>query len=386
MKDETLKDQESSRERKVENIINLIEKNNEPAVLEVKEGDNFYVKTLNEVNINDEVFGYIMVTEQANEILTAVQERRNFILRTVFAIAIVIFIFSIFLNRYILKPIAGLVRYTESIKNKDESFGRIEKFLQRSDELGLLSRSLNNMTVDLQKRTKRAENSSADLAHEIRNPLASLKGASELLDSTVDKDERKKLIKILSHDVERIDRLITDYSQMLKDEASLSREKMRLLNLQNLIKNVVEEFANNPSVIEKKIAFKVLRDKPNGHDLQMMGIENRLEQVLANLLDNAVSFSPKGSLIFINVGTTKNKIIIKIRDSGPGFEESDTEKIFKRFYSNRPEKFGEHSGLGLNIVKNIVEMHGGGVKASNRSDSNGAEIELELPKQISATA
>ncbi len=387
LKDETLKDQENSRERKVENIINLIEKkNNEPAVLEVKEGDNFYVKTLNEVNINDEVFGYIMVTEQANEILTAVQERRNFILRTVFAIAIVIFIFSIFLNRYILKPIAGLVRYTESIKNKDESFGRIEKFLQRSDELGLLSRSLNNMTVDLQKRTKRAENSSADLAHEIRNPLASLKGASELLDSTVDKDERKKLIKILSHDVERIDRLITDYSQMLKDEASLSREKMRLLNLQNLIKNVVEEFANNPSVIEKKIAFKVLRDKPNGHDLQMMGIENRLEQVLANLLDNAVSFSPKGSLIFINVGTTKNKIIIKIRDSGPGFEESDTEKIFKRFYSNRPEKFGEHSGLGLNIVKNIVEMHGGGVKASNRSDSNGAEIELELPKQISATA
>ena len=387
LKDETLKNQKSSRERKVENIINLIEKkNNEPVVLEVKEGDNFYVKTLNEVNINDEVFGYIMVTEQANEILTAVQERRNFILRTVFAIAIVIFIFSIFLNRYILKPIAGLVRYTESIKNKDESFGRIEKFLHRSDELGLLSRSLNNMTVDLQKRTKRAENSSADLAHEIRNPLASLKGASELLDSTVDKDERKKLIKILSHDVERIDRLITDYSQMLKDEASLSREKMRLLNLQNLIKNVVEEFANNPSVIEKKIAFKVLRDKPNGHDLQMMGIENRLEQVLANLLDNAVSFSPKGSLIFINVGTTKNKIIIKIRDSGPGFEESDTEKIFKRFYSNRPEKFGEHSGLGLNIVKNIVEMHGGGVKASNRSDSNGAEIELELPKQISATA
>ena len=387
LKDETLKNQKSSSERKVENIINLIEKkNNEPVVLEVKEGDNFYVKTLNEVNINDEVFGYIMVTEQANEILTAVQERRNFILRTVFAIAIVIFIFSIFLNRYILKPIAGLVRYTESIKDKDESFGRIEKFLQRSDELGLLSRSLNNMTVDLQKRTKRAENSSADLAHEIRNPLASLKGASELLDSTVDKDERKKLIKILSHDVERIDRLITDYSQMLKDEASLSREKMRLLNLQNLIKNVVEEFANNPSVIEKKITFKVLRDKPNGHDLQMMGIENRLEQVLANLLDNAVSFSPKGSLIFINVGTTKNKIIIKIRDSGPGFEESDTEKIFKRFYSNRPEKFGEHSGLGLNIVKNIVEMHGGGVKASNRSDSNGAEIELELPKQISATA
>ena len=369
-------------------INNLIinKKNNEPKVLEIEENNNFYVKTLNSIKINSEILGYIMVTEQANEILIAVEERKNFILRTVFAITIAIFLFSVFLNKYILTPIAALVGYTESIKSKDDSSRKIEKFLTRSDELGLLSRSLNNMTLDLQNRTRRAENSSADLAHEIRNPLASLKGASELLENTTDQSERIKLIKILSHDVERIDRLITDYSQMLKDEASLSREKMRLLNLQNLIKNVVEEFANNPSVIEKKITFKVLRDKPNGHDLQMMGIENRLEQVLANLLDNAVSFSPKGSLIFINVGTTKNKIIIKIRDSGPGFEESDTEKIFKRFYSNRPEKFGEHSGLGLNIVKNIVEMHGGGVKASNRSDSNGAEIELELPKQASATA
>ena len=103
-------------------------------------------------------------------------------------------------------------------------------------------------------------------------------------------------------------------------------------------------------------------------------------------LDNAVSFSPSESEIFINIQSEKEKILVKIIDNGPGFEEDNTEKIFKRFYSNRPEKFGEHSGLGLNIVKNIVEMHGGGVKASNRSDSNGAEIELELPKQASATA
>ena len=375
---------EESREGKIDTIKELLlkKKNKEPSVFQKTEGNNFYVKTLGDVNIKDQILGYIMVTEQANEILIAVEERKNFILRTVLAIAIAIFIFSIFLNRYILKPIAGLVAYTESIKSKDESMGKIEKFLYRSDELGLLSRSLNNMTKNLQQRTQRAENSSADLAHEIRNPLASLKGASELLDNTNDKTEREKLIKILSHDVERIERLITDYSQMLKDEASLSREKMKVLDIQSLIKNVVDEFSNNNSVTEKNIRFVVSKKDLNGKKLKIFGIENRLEQVLANLFDNAVSFSPKNSEILINIQNDKDNIIVKVKDSGPGFSEVNTEKIFKRFYSNRPEKFGEHSGLGLNIVKSIVEMHGGSVRALNRSDiKKGAQIELELPKR-----
>ena len=213
--------------------------------------------------------------------------------------------------------------------------------------------------------------------------MASLKGASELLDNTTDKTERTKLIKILSHDVERIERLITDYSQMLKDEASLSREKMKVLDIQNLIKNVVDEFSNNNSVTEKNIKFFVRKKNLNGQQLKLLGIENRLEQVLANLLDNAVSFSPRNGEIFIDIQNDKDNIILKIKDSGPGFSEINTEKIFKRFYSNRPEQFGEHSGLGLNIVKSIVEMHGGTVRALNRSDiKNGAEIELELPKRI----
>ena len=190
--------------QKRENISNLIinKKNEEPIVIEIKENNNFFIKTLDGLKIDSKVLGYIQVTEQANEILTAVEERRNFILRTVIAIAIAIFVFSIFLNKYILTPIAALVGYTEAIKSKDDSSGKIEKFLERTDELGLLSRSLNNMTTDLQQRTRRAENSSADLAHEIRNPLASLKGASELLENSSDRNEREKLIKILSHDVE----------------------------------------------------------------------------------------------------------------------------------------------------------------------------------------
>ena len=370
-----------SNENNLKEIINS-KKNDDPTVLEVKEGDNLFIKTLGNANINGEVVGYILVTEQTNEILTAVEERKNFIIRTVLAIAIVILIFLIFLNRYILKPIGGLVAYTESIKAKDESMGKIEKFLSRSDELGLLSRSLNNMTKDLQYRTQKAENSSADLAHEIRNPLASLKGASELLDNTTDKIERTKLIKLLSHDVERIERLITDYSQMLKDEASLSREKMKILDINNLLKNVIDEFNNTNAVIEKNIKFLINGKNLNGGRLQLLGIENRLEQVLANLLDNAVSFSPKDSKIIIDIKSDKETISVKIKDTGPGFSETNTEKVFKRFYSNRPEKFGEHSGLGLNIVKSIVEMHGGNVRAINRTDTNsGAEIELQLPKR-----
>ena len=371
-------------ENEIKSVKNLIinKKKDQPLVYEIEEGDNLYIKTLSDVKVNRETLGYIVVTEQANEILTAVEERKNFIIRTVLAIGIVIFIFLIFLNKYILNPISGLVAYTESIKAKDESMGKIEKFLYRSDELGLLSRSLNNMTKDLQQRTQRAENSSADLAHEIRNPLASLKGASELLENTADKTERMKLIKILSHDVERIERLITDYSQMLKDEASLSREKMKVLDVQSLVKNVVEEFSNNNSVAEKNIKFIINKNNLNGHKIQLFGIENRLEQVLANLLDNAISFSPKNSDIVIDIQNKIDTISLKIKDNGPGFSETNTEKIFKRFYSNRPEKFGEHSGLGLNIVKSIVEMHGGNVRALNRSDvKSGAQIELELPKK-----
>ena len=201
--------------------------------------NNFYVMTINSVSYNDKVRGYIIVSEIANDILVAVDERKNFILRTVFSVAIVILIFSVFLNRYILKPIRTLVLYTKAIKEKDEKIGANEKYLLRKDEVGQLSRSLNDMTEDLYKRIDVAETFSSDLAHEIRNPLTSLKGASEVLENTTDSSKRKKLIKVISHDVERIERLITDYSQMLKDEAALSRAKMTKINLSNVVNSVV---------------------------------------------------------------------------------------------------------------------------------------------------
>ena len=354
-----------------------------PIVLQKKINNNFFVSTLKKIkNIDDIDLGFIIVTEEANDILTAVEERKNFIIRTVLAVALVILIFSLFLNKYILKPIRFLVTFTESIKNKSDKKVDIDKFFVREDEVGKLTKSIDQMTKELQKRASRAETFSTDLAHEIRNPLASLKGASELLDKSMEELDRTKLLKIISHDVERIERLITDYSQMLKDEASLSREKMKLINIVDVIKNVVDDFTQDLFNQNKKIEITISHRNKNEKKYLILGIENRLEQVIANLLDNAISFSESNSKIEIEVSEINNNYVLLIKDEGPGFAEASPHKIFKRFYSNRPENFGKHSGLGLNIVKNIVELHKGTISASNRINSKGAQIEVLLPKHI----
>ena len=379
-------DQNVKKEKKINENDNLIKNviNNygekESVVLENQIKNNFFVSTLSKVSINQKNVGFIIVSEEANDILLAVKERRNFILRTVIAVALVILIFSLFLNKYILKPIHSLVNFTEAIKNKSNQKINIDKFFVREDEVGKLTKSIDGMTKELQKRTNRAETFSTDLAHEIRNPLASLKGASELLDKSPEIKDREKLLKIISHDVERIERLITDYSQMLKDEASLSREKMNRVDLFQIISNVVEDFTQDLINQNKKIEIFINLPKKNGKSFFVLGIENRLEQVIANLLDNAVSFSEENQKIELKLTETSNNFVLTVKDEGPGFSEASPQKIFKRFYSNRPQSFGKHSGLGLNIVKNIVEMHKGTIAASNRIDVRGAQIEVLLPK------
>ena len=273
-----------------------------------------------------------------------------------------------------------MVLYTKAIKEKDVKIGKHEKYLLRKDEVGQLSRSLNEMTEDLYKRINVAETFSSDLAHEIRNPLTSLKGASEVLENTVDSEKRKKLIKVISHDVERIERLITDYSQMLKDEATLSRTKMEKIDLLSVLNSVVEDFNSDLLNSNKNIKIDINKSNLNGSHLNVLGVESKLEQIIANLLDNAVSFSPSDSKIFVNCSIKKGNVQLIIEDQGPGFNEKNIDKIFNRFYSDRPENFGKHSGLGLNIVKNIIELHGGSIIASNQIGSKkGARIEVLLP-------
>jgi len=365
--------------KEIKDII-LNQLKNNPLVIENKKKNDFFVRTLNKITIEEKVVGYILVSEQANEIIVAVKERKDFIIRTVLAVAIVILIFSVFLNKYILKPISFLVKYTESIKIKSSKPVNIDNFFIRKDEVGTLTQSIHAMTLDLQKRANRAETFSTDLAHEIRNPLASLKGASELLDKTTQQKDREKLLNIINHDVERIERLITDYSQMLKDEASLSREKMSKIDLNKIIRNVIEEYKQNIIGLSKKIKIEIINKKNENYFFYILGIESRIEQVIANLLDNAISFSQNNNKILVEVENIQKEFLITFKDEGPGFKEKNIENIFKRFYSNRPQNFGEHSGLGLNIVKNIIELHKGKIKAKNRIDKKGALIEVFLPK------
>jgi two-component system sensor histidine kinase ChvG len=349
-----------------------------PFTFTQQEFNNFKLTTIKNVFRDDVNIGYIAITENANDVRAAIDERKTFILRTAFAVGIVILIFSFVLNRYFLKPIQNLVNYTNKIKNKEHKKINIDNLKSRNDELGLLSKSLDDMTLELQKRISHAENFSTDLVHEIRNPLASLKSASEILNDTKDADERLKLINILSHDVQRIERLITDYSQILKDEVALSKEKFKKIDLIPIIKSVVDDY-NNIYQAKRGINISFLNDGSKSYVIS--GIENRIEQIIANLLDNAISFSDDNKNIDIKISKNLEKqIVINILDEGPGFKERDTSKIFQRFYSNRPDKFGQHSGLGLNIVKNLTDLHNASINALNRTDKRGANLEIIFSK------
>ena len=339
--------------------------------------NQFKVTTVKNVKSDENNLGFIVISENANEIKTAIDERRAFVIRTAISVGFVILIFSFVLSRYFIKPIQNLVGYTIKVKEKNPGKTGIENLKNRNDELGLLSNSMEDMTNELQKRISHAENFSTDLVHEIRNPLASLKSASEILKDTKDINQRTKLLDILTHDVQRIERLITDYSQMLKDEVALSKEQMKKLDIQPIIQSVVDDY-NNIYKFKKNISINYQNDGKSEYLIN--GIENRIEQIVANLLDNSISFSEDGSEVIVNVSNgLEKKVIVKILDEGQGFKEKDTSKIFNRFYSNRPENFGEHSGLGLNIVKNLVDLHDGKIEASNRLDKQGASIEIQFP-------
>jgi two-component system sensor histidine kinase ChvG len=166
---------------------------------------------------------------------------------------------------------------------------------------------------------------------------------------------------------------------MLKDEVALSTEKMNKIDLISIVQSVVDDF-NNIYIEKRGIKIELIANNSK-KDFKILGIENRIEQILANLLDNAISFSKDKQKIIVEVEKNQNdQVILRVIDQGQGFKEKKLTKIFDRFYSNRPDKFGEHSGLGLNIVKNLVELHNGIIDASNNTDQGGARIEIAFPK------
>ncbi len=339
---------------------------------------DFLIHTTTSTLIGDRVT-YITVSEISNDILLAVKERKNFVLRSFLVAVVVILIFSLFLNNYIIKPIRLLNNYAKKIAFSSAKDALDKKNEYRDDEIGNLTRSLTQMTDKLYQRIELAERFASDLTHEIRNPLASLKGASDLLNQTVDNDKKVKLLKIISNDVERIEKLITDYSQVLKDEATQSKSIPKALNLISLIESIVEDFNNDAKIQNRKILVE-FENNIKKKEASIFGIESRIEQVVANLLDNAVSFSPFDTTVKVILNYEKNFYQILVKDQGPGFDEKNIHKAFDRFYSDRPnEQKGVHSGLGLNIVKNIIESHKGSIKAYNNKEQTGAIVDILIP-------
>lgn len=290
--------------------------------------------------------------------------------------------FSLYLSGLIGHPLRSLAMAAEAFR-LNRGRGRdinIPDLSDRNDEIGELSQAMREMADALRKRLTAIERFAADVAHELKNPLTSMKSAVETLSIVKKEEDRTRLIAIILHDLHRMDRLISDISQASRLDAELARDVLTPLDLRNVLdplidakrdpiaRNIPAEIDNTQDSANDPI-IKIGFDRP----MMVMGHAGRLAQVFDNLIANALSFSPVEKQIRITLESRTDRIKIIVDDDGPGIPENRLEKIFDRFYSERPsaEDFGLHSGLGLSIARQIVESHAGTITAENRKDSTG---------------
>lgn len=281
---------------------------------------------------------------------------------------------SVYLARSITTPITQLANAAENLRRSSNLSARLQRLPNRKDEIGQLSESFIDLTDELQKRMQATAGFAADVAHELKNPLSSLRSAAETISRISDPAQQQKLMNVILQDVERLNRLITDISQASRVDTEIADEQGREVNIAELVENFVQ--MRRQSLTDHNIHLDV-HDKP----LMARVHEGRIVQVIDNILANAVSFSPPKGEIFVTVEPIEfNKVAITIRDQGQGIPENRLEAVFTRFYSERPsgEVFGEHSGLGLSIARQIAEAHAGTLVAKN-SDEGGACFTLTLP-------
>ncbi len=323
---------------------------------------------------------FIVAYEDNSEINEINKQIRLNIFLSFLAIILSLMIFSFFLNFVILRPIKILALSAANIEKNLKSKPKIDELGKRGDEIGDLSKTLNEMLENLYEKINDAEKYSADLMHEIRNPLASIKMASEVIFDKTPKDYQK-FIAMIESDILRIENIITDYSAMIKDEARLSITEAKVFNIEDLIIEIVHEYEK---LNKTNIEFIFINDNSTKDKFNIKGQVSFLRQAVQNIIDNAVSFSKYGDKITINLSSTSNYTSLSISDNGPGIKEPIFEKIFERFYSLRDEVDATktHSGLGLNIAKQIIDAHQGYISANNIEDNNGiigARFIINLP-------
>ena len=337
---------------------------------------------------NGTAIGVVALASPSGEIDALVRGERERVLQ-IFIIALLVSIgLSLVLASTIANPLADLAEAAELGRERDSRKAqsgriRIPDLSARPDEIGRLSRALRGMVKALYSRIDSNEQFAADVAHEIKNPLASLQSAVGTLRMVKRDDQREKLMEVIEHDVRRLDRLVSDISNASRLDAELVKEEEDEFDLLQMLTNLNQYLGEDARA--KKIDY--ITDLPQ-RPVMIQGLEARLAQVFVNLITNAISFCEEGDAIRVWARRRDNRVLIVVEDTGPGIPEQALAKIFKRFYSQRPEEhFGNNSGLGLAISKQIVEAHGGVVWAENirpteadvTSEPLGARFVVGLP-------
>ena len=318
------------------------------------------------------VRGALMLSTQGADIDDMVEAERLAILKVFLVAAAVTIVLSILLAGTIAEPVRRLADAAESVRRRIRSRVEIPDFTHRRDEIGHLSGTLRDMTNALYSRIEAIESFAADVSHELKNPLTSLRSAVETLPVAKTDESRARLLAIIQHDVKRLDRLISDIADASRLDAELQRQETAPVDLAKLLSTLVA-VANE---VKRDDGVKVtLRFEGGGmRAFQAPGHDSRLGQVVDNLIENARSFSPPGGTVRITCRRVKSNIEICVDDDGPGVRPDALEKVFERFYTDRPHQgFGQNSGLGLSISKQIVEAHGGAIWVENRIGMPGAD-------------
>ena len=320
------------------------------------------------------VRGALMLSTQGAEIDDMVEAERLAILKVFLVAAGVMIVLSMLLAGTIAEPVRRLAGAAESVRRRIRSRVEIPDFTRRRDEIGHLSGALRDMTNALYSRIEAIESFAADVAHELKNPLTSLRSAVETLPVAKTDESRARLLNIIHHDVRRLDRLISDISDASRLDAELQRQEAAPVDFAKLLSTLVA-VANE---VKRDDGVKVtLRFEGGGaRAFQVPGHDSRLGQIVDNLIENARSFSPPGATVRVTCRRLRNHIEIFVDDDGPGVRPDALEKIFERFYTDRPHQgFGQNSGLGLSISKQIVEAHGGTISVENRTGAPGPDGE-----------
>jgi two-component system sensor histidine kinase ChvG len=318
------------------------------------------------------VLGAVMLSSSNGEIEEELRTVRLELLR-IFGVALLVTILlSLYLASTIARPLRRLADAAERARGRGARV-EIPDLMGRGDEIGELSRSLRDMTDALWQRMSAIESFAADVAHEIKNPLSSLRSAVETVGRIEDPVKRRRLMAIIQDDVERLDRLISDISDASRLDAELSRQEVSPTHIAAMLQALVEMHETTRAEGAPRLVLDIAE---RGRELIVPGIESRLSQVFVNVIANAVSFSPPDGEIRIGARLDGRAVLVSVEDEGPGIPEDKLTAIFDRFYSERPagEKFGTHSGLGLSISKQIIEAHRGRIWAENRLDADGTVI------------